>query len=59
MLDAPEDHHLSVQGGYEDGMTLDEQDHLATDEDHEAMLLHMGKRKGNSRYRNNLPIADD
>ena len=39
-------------------MIFDEHDYTA-EEDREAMLVQTDKRKGNSRYRNSMPIEDD
>ena len=44
----------------ENEMIFDEHNYAAAaEEDREAMLVQTDKRKGNSRYRNSMPIEDD
>lgn len=40
-------------------MIFDEHSYAAAEEDREAMLVQTDKWKGNSRYRNSMPIEDD
>ena len=50
---------MGEEGHEENEMIFDERDYAAAEEDREAMLVQTDKRKGNSRYRNSMPIEDD
>ena len=59
-MEYQDDYRLGEEGHGENEMIFDEHDYAAAaEEDREAMLVQTDKRKGNSRYRNSMPIEDD